>query len=226
MKFFGVGFLFSVYAQLLAVLVSAQAEAEAEENVVISFPDDTPSSLLQHAMDLITDAGGIITHEYSKYSVTHDISNRGFAATAPEYVLSSITTLSPDYKPVIEKDGIVSINDGRDWPEDEDEDEHENEDDEHSEGVSGQAFFFSLSLPHPTVRGTALTGCPGLSGFCSGTGMMKPTVLTCSGTPTATVLRAPAADQSTTTQLLPHVAMGMMTVLLQFLVQMYRRSRQ
>lgn len=54
MKFFGFGLLLCLYAQLLTVLGSPQGAEE--ENVVISYPDDTPSSLLQQAMDMITDA--------------------------------------------------------------------------------------------------------------------------------------------------------------------------
>ncbi|KZZ97065.1 Proteinase inhibitor, propeptide [Ascosphaera apis ARSEF 7405] len=127
MKFFGFGLLLCLYAQLLTVLGSPQGAEE--ENVVISYPDDTPSSLLQQAMDMITDAGGIITHEYSII--------RGFAAVAPEYVLSSITTLSPDFQPVIEQDGVVSINDSHDWSEEEDEADAEEDEEFYLEDLPG-----------------------------------------------------------------------------------------
>lgn len=85
-------------------------------------------------------------------SVLYSQSNRGFAAVAPEYVLSSITTLSPDFQPVIEQDGVVSINDSHDWSEEEDEADAEEDEEFYLEDVSGQTTFPLAPIPSSHIH--------------------------------------------------------------------------
>lgn len=58
MKLFFFNYLF---AWLFAIAVIAVAPQKA---VVVTYPENTPDSVMQQAKDAITQAGGIITHEY------------------------------------------------------------------------------------------------------------------------------------------------------------------
>ncbi|KAF2722021.1 hypothetical protein K431DRAFT_222913 [Polychaeton citri CBS 116435] len=84
-----------------AAFVIATAPQKA---VIVSFPNDTPSSVLDQAKDVIRTAGGIITHEYKLI--------KAFAAKAPADALDTIQTLDTKYDAVIEEDRIVGINSG------------------------------------------------------------------------------------------------------------------
>ena len=59
MKFY----ILSLLLALLAITVSAIAPQKA---IIITYPKHTPDSVVQDAMKAIKEAGGVITHEYSK----------------------------------------------------------------------------------------------------------------------------------------------------------------
>lgn len=53
---------------LIAVVLSASASALATQKaVIVTYPADTPKSVLEQAMSSIREAGGVVTHEYSKF---------------------------------------------------------------------------------------------------------------------------------------------------------------
>jgi hypothetical protein len=54
----------SIFATLAAVLTVASAAVQPQRQVVVSYPDDTPNSIIEAAMNEIKAAGGVITHEY------------------------------------------------------------------------------------------------------------------------------------------------------------------
>jgi hypothetical protein len=56
-------YIFSLFLALLAITVSSVAPQKA---IIITYPDNTPDSVLREAMNAIEEAGGVITHEYSK----------------------------------------------------------------------------------------------------------------------------------------------------------------
>ena len=111
---------------LVAALVPGLALAGASEPlkaVIVSYPSDTPHSVMQQAMDAIVAAvrrgvpypmslailmlllwfqKGVITHEY------HII--KGFAAKAPEEALNQVRTHGVNNGVKVEDDQIVSIN--------------------------------------------------------------------------------------------------------------------
>lgn len=49
---------------VLAAASGAFAATAASKNVIVSFPFDTPTNIIDNAMDEIRKAGGVITHEY------------------------------------------------------------------------------------------------------------------------------------------------------------------
>jgi Mrp family chromosome partitioning ATPase len=52
---------------ILSVLALATATLGVnvpQKAVIVSYPDETPDSVVNQAMDAIKDAGGMITHEY------------------------------------------------------------------------------------------------------------------------------------------------------------------
>ncbi|PSS22885.1 hypothetical protein M430DRAFT_116508 [Amorphotheca resinae ATCC 22711] len=89
--------LFSILV-LVAVVLGSQVPQKA---VIVTYPDNTPNSVLDQAKDAIKAAGGIITHEYKLI--------KGFAAEAPAKVLETVQAWGSDYHAVIEEDQMVSI---------------------------------------------------------------------------------------------------------------------
>ncbi|KAB8241436.1 hypothetical protein BDV35DRAFT_384950 [Aspergillus flavus] len=67
--------------------------------IVVTYPIDTPPSVLEDAMESIISAGGRITHRFRD----------GFSADAPESAVQQISVQSAKYNPTIEKDLTVSI---------------------------------------------------------------------------------------------------------------------
>lgn len=55
----------SIY--LLALLPIVLALKMPQKDVIVTYPDDTPDSVLKQAKDAITQAGGKITHEYNLF---------------------------------------------------------------------------------------------------------------------------------------------------------------
>lgn len=53
-------------AYLVAALtvVSGALAVDVQKQVIVSYPQDTPDSVVAQAKQAIVDAGGIITHEY------------------------------------------------------------------------------------------------------------------------------------------------------------------
>lgn len=90
--------LHTLFFALLIVLVSAVSQ---QKRVIISYPDDTPSSVLAEAKSAIVEAGGVIEHEYNLI--------KAFAAKAPATVLETIRTLESQDKALIEEDQIIGI---------------------------------------------------------------------------------------------------------------------
>ncbi|CRG83217.1 hypothetical protein PISL3812_00568 [Talaromyces islandicus] len=87
---------------LILGLLQGVFAVESQKSVIISFPDNTPDSVILEAKKTITDAGGWITHEYNLF--------KGFAAKATSNALQTISTTSTNFLPVIEEDQVVSIN--------------------------------------------------------------------------------------------------------------------
>ncbi|KAE8357662.1 hypothetical protein BDV27DRAFT_138919 [Aspergillus caelatus] len=69
--------------------------------IVVTYPKDTPPSVLENAMKSVIDAGGRITHKFQLIN--------GFSADAPESAVQQISVQSAKYNPTIENDLPVSI---------------------------------------------------------------------------------------------------------------------
>ncbi|KAG9243155.1 hypothetical protein BJ878DRAFT_512133 [Calycina marina] len=90
------------FLSILAIITLAMATTQAKKNIIVSYPDETPDSVVEQAKQAIIDAGGLITHEYKLI--------KGFAAQSPAKVLESVQTMGQQYNAVIEEDQMVSIN--------------------------------------------------------------------------------------------------------------------
>lgn len=64
-------FLVTLLAALF--LVSAYA-VKQQKAVLITYPEDTPASEVDKAIDVLKEAGGVVTHEYS--TSTHNVESR------------------------------------------------------------------------------------------------------------------------------------------------------
>ncbi|OJD20543.1 hypothetical protein ACJ73_08123 [Blastomyces percursus] len=90
----------SIFTSLLAfVATTVFAGAGPEKAVMVSYPSDTPPSVIDDAMQAVKDAGGEITHKFGK----------GFAANAPAAALDTLSALSDKYRPWIEEDQMVTL---------------------------------------------------------------------------------------------------------------------
>ncbi|KAI9836245.1 MAG: hypothetical protein M1819_001582 [Sarea resinae] len=110
---------------LVAFLAVAVSGSASQKDVIVTYPNDTPSSVMAQAMDAIRSAvsklpsiwlqdyrssqitaqGGVITHEYKLI--------KAFAAKAPAQALQTVSTLNTKYNPTIEEDQTMYIaNDG------------------------------------------------------------------------------------------------------------------
>ncbi|KAH8904012.1 endopeptidase inhibitor-like protein [Coniochaeta sp. PMI_546] len=81
-------------------IVSGAFAVDVQKSVIVSYPADTPNSVLDQAKDAIKESGGIITHEYQLI--------KGFAATVGEKVLENIAAWGAPYQALIEEDQVVS----------------------------------------------------------------------------------------------------------------------
>jgi hypothetical protein len=52
---------------LLALAVGVLSALAPQKAVIVTYPEDTPNSVVDKAMEAITEAGGIITHEYKLF---------------------------------------------------------------------------------------------------------------------------------------------------------------
>ncbi|KAF2443779.1 hypothetical protein P171DRAFT_486499 [Karstenula rhodostoma CBS 690.94] len=89
---------------LLVALFAAVAMAVTPQlyDVIISVPNDAPSSVLEDAKEKVRNTEGAqITHEYSIIPA--------FAAKVPESLMGEIQALGSDgFQPTIEGDGIMT----------------------------------------------------------------------------------------------------------------------
>ncbi|KAI1196543.1 hypothetical protein F5X97DRAFT_325375 [Nemania serpens] len=91
---------FTAAAAALAVTQGAFA-VDIQKDIIMTFPQGTPDSVVSRAMEDIRKAGGTITHEYKLL--------KGFAAKAPQKIIETVTTWSTEYHAIIEEDQIVEI---------------------------------------------------------------------------------------------------------------------
>ncbi|WPH00976.1 Hypothetical protein R9X50_00381000 [Acrodontium crateriforme] len=88
---------------LLVALLAALAMAVAPQSpVIVSYPEDTPNSVIQEAMEAIKKAGGVITHEYSLI--------KGFAAKASAKMIETVQAMGSEHQVLIEQDQVVNAN--------------------------------------------------------------------------------------------------------------------
>ncbi|KAH8593650.1 hypothetical protein B0O99DRAFT_626738 [Bisporella sp. PMI_857] len=87
---------------LLALVGATMAVELPQKSVIVSYPNETPDSIIEQAKNAIKEAGGMITHEYKII--------KGFAAKAPPKILESVQVWGNDYHALIEEDAMVSIN--------------------------------------------------------------------------------------------------------------------
>lgn len=108
----------TIHLLLIAFLMALAYAATDSKQVIVSYPKDTPDSVIEHAMSVIKEAvsishilyialahnfqGGIITHEYKTLI-------KGFAATAPSKVVNSVKALGEKYQAIVEDDQVVSV---------------------------------------------------------------------------------------------------------------------
>ncbi|KAL8409461.1 hypothetical protein RB594_007773 [Gaeumannomyces avenae] len=91
---------FALLVPALTVLASA-APIENQKQVIVSYPNETPNSVIDQAKDAIRAGGGIITHDFELI--------KGFAATVAESVLNSVKSMNNEYHATIEEDQVISI---------------------------------------------------------------------------------------------------------------------
>ncbi|KAI4228376.1 MAG: hypothetical protein L6R36_001659 [Xanthoria steineri] len=72
------------------------AAASAERQVVVTYPNDTPPSIIDQAKEAILATGGKITKEFSLI--------KSFAATVSSDVVDTLNALSSTHKPIVEDD--------------------------------------------------------------------------------------------------------------------------
>jgi hypothetical protein len=58
----------TIFTFLFALLTTAAMAVAPHKSVIISYPNDTPQSVVDEAMAKIEKDGGKITHKYSEYS--------------------------------------------------------------------------------------------------------------------------------------------------------------
>ncbi|KAK3372770.1 hypothetical protein B0T24DRAFT_528168 [Lasiosphaeria ovina] len=91
-----------LFAFLIAALTffAGVIAVDIQKSVIITYPGNTPDSVLDQAKKAIIDSGGLITHEYQLI--------KGFAAKVGDKVLESVSAWGKEYNAVVEEDEIVS----------------------------------------------------------------------------------------------------------------------
>ncbi|KAI3393892.1 hypothetical protein diail_3495 [Diaporthe ilicicola] len=89
------------YLLLALSAISGAFAVEAQKSFIMSFAADTSDSVVEAAKKQITDAKGVITHEYTLI--------KGFAATAGEKVYESLQVWAQDSGASVEEDQVVTI---------------------------------------------------------------------------------------------------------------------
>ncbi|RMZ75115.1 hypothetical protein DV737_g5448, partial [Chaetothyriales sp. CBS 132003] len=91
-------FLITLIVAFLAICASAVVQ---QQSVMVTYPQDTPQSIIDKAMEAVKSTGGVITHEFKLI--------KGFAAQASDSALEAVKALGDKYIPVIEGDSVVSV---------------------------------------------------------------------------------------------------------------------
>ncbi|KAJ4306834.1 hypothetical protein N0V88_000205 [Collariella sp. IMI 366227] len=75
---------------------SGAIAVDIQKSVLVTYPPETPNSVVDQAKKAIVDAGGVITHEYTLI--------KGFAAKVGEKVLDSVSAWGKEYQVLVEED--------------------------------------------------------------------------------------------------------------------------
>jgi hypothetical protein len=79
---------------LLSILSGAFA-VDVEQSVIVTYPLDTPDSVLDQAKKAIEDAGGVITHNFQFIKYTSEPKNMKFSDLVSPANLSPLGALLP-----------------------------------------------------------------------------------------------------------------------------------
>ncbi|KAL2170917.1 hypothetical protein VTG60DRAFT_4321 [Thermothelomyces hinnuleus] len=90
--------LFTFLVATLTLLSGAFA-ADIQKSVLVTYPPETPDSVVEQAKKAVVDAGGVITHEYTLI--------KGFAAKVGEKVIDSVSAQGKQYQVLVEEDQEV-----------------------------------------------------------------------------------------------------------------------
>ncbi|KAK4240269.1 hypothetical protein C8A03DRAFT_42223 [Achaetomium macrosporum] len=90
-----------LYSFLLAALtlLSGVTAVDVHKSVLITYPPETPDSVVNQAKKAVVDAGGVITHEYTLI--------KGFAAKVGEKVIDTVSAWGQEYQVLVEEDEEV-----------------------------------------------------------------------------------------------------------------------
>ncbi|KAK4153889.1 hypothetical protein C8A00DRAFT_33362 [Chaetomidium leptoderma] len=80
-------------------LVSGVIAVDIQKSVLITYPAETPDSIVDQAKKAVVDAGGIVTHEYTLI--------KGFAAKVGAKVLDTVSAWGQEYQVLVEEDQEV-----------------------------------------------------------------------------------------------------------------------
>ncbi|KAK3943564.1 hypothetical protein QBC46DRAFT_351441 [Diplogelasinospora grovesii] len=92
--------LFAFLIAALAFLIAGVTAVDVQKSVIITYPPETPDSVLAQAKKAIEDGGGMVTHEYQLI--------KGFAAKVGEKVLDTVAAWGKEYNCLVEEDQVVS----------------------------------------------------------------------------------------------------------------------
>ncbi|KAK3670895.1 hypothetical protein LTR78_009173 [Recurvomyces mirabilis] len=90
---FSLGFL------LLAIFAAFCLAAAPQNQIIVSYPKETPSSVIEEAKEAIRKAGGTIEHEYSLI--------KGFVAKTSAKVIETVQAMGSEHNVLIEEDQIM-----------------------------------------------------------------------------------------------------------------------
>ncbi|AEO71315.1 dd42b0c7-84f9-4d38-a1be-94a564dd3467 [Thermothielavioides terrestris] len=80
-------------------LIAGVIAVDIQKSVLITYPPETPDSIVEQAKKAVIAADGIITHEYTLI--------KGFAAKVGEKVLETISAWGEEYRVLVEEDEEV-----------------------------------------------------------------------------------------------------------------------
>ncbi|KAL8749147.1 MAG: hypothetical protein Q9199_007865 [Rusavskia elegans] len=88
-------------SNLFLPILGLVSVASAQRQVLVTYPNDTPPSIIDQAKKAILATGGKITEEYSLI--------KSFAATVSSDVVDTLNALSSLHTPVVEDDQTITI---------------------------------------------------------------------------------------------------------------------